>query len=146
MAHSFVVSFHNKSELGKLRIFEGVDILARAEHYRKENGWEKTNYAELLSFLNYFSCNPGNFVALVDTYNTLNSGVKNFLICALVMDELKLKAKGIRLDSGDLAELSKKARKMFIDIGEKYKKPYFKDFSIFASNEIHEDSLYDLKK
>jgi len=46
-------------------------------------------------------------LALVDSYNTLESGVKNFLIVALVLDELGIKAKGIRLDSGDLAELSK---------------------------------------
>lgn len=67
----------------------------------------KTNYSELLAFLSYASCSRDSFLALVDSYDTLNSGVKNFLIVALVLDELGMKAKGIRLDSGDLASLSK---------------------------------------
>ena len=37
-------------------------------------------------------------------------------------------------------------RKLFIEIGEKYNKTYFKDFTIMASNEIHEDVLYSLNK
>lgn len=61
----------------------------------------------MLSFLGYAGCNYEGFLALVDTYDTLNSGVKNFLIVALVLGEIGIKAKGIRLDSGNLADLSK---------------------------------------
>lgn len=57
--------------------------------------------------MNYASCNPEKFLALVDTYDTMNSGVKNFLIVALVLEEIGISARGIRLDSGDLADLSK---------------------------------------
>ena len=53
------------------------------------------------------------FLALVDTYDTLVSGIPNFLICALAMLEIGYKPLGIRLDSGDLAYLSLEARKMF---------------------------------
>jgi nicotinate phosphoribosyltransferase len=104
--------------------------------------------------LNYASCSAEGYLALVDSYNTIESGVKNFLITALVFGEVDVKPVGIRLDSGDLSSLSKyflhshhrTARKMFIELGKKYKKPYFKDFIIMASNEIHEDLLYDLQK
>lgn len=47
------------------------------------------------------------YLALVDSYNTIESGVKNFLITALVLAEVGVKPVGIRLDSGDLSELSK---------------------------------------
>lgn len=107
MAHSFIVSYTDDSDLGALRKFKGVDIVERAQHYRKELGWMHTNYSELLAFLSYASANEQGFVALVDTYNTLESGVKNFLVVALVLDELGVRAGGIRLDSGDLSELSK---------------------------------------
>ncbi|MDR3737228.1 MAG: hypothetical protein P4L10_17070 [Acidobacteriaceae bacterium] len=107
MAHSFVVSYTNDSDLGALRTFKGVDLLDRALHYRSELGWTRTNYSELLAFICYASANEQGFVALVDTYNTLESGVKNFLIVALVLDELGVRVGGIRLDSGDLSELSK---------------------------------------
>lgn len=47
----------------------------------------------------------------MDSYSTLNSGLKNFLIVALVLKSLGHEPVGIRLDSGDLAQLSKDCRK-----------------------------------
>eukprot|EP00826_Nyctotherus_ovalis_P024017 TRINITY_DN1851_c0_g2_i10.p1 TRINITY_DN1851_c0_g2~~TRINITY_DN1851_c0_g2_i10.p1 ORF type:complete len:444 (-),score=116.27 TRINITY_DN1851_c0_g2_i10:175-1506(-) len=146
MAHSYVISFTNESDLGELRKLKGIDLVDRANHYRNELNWTHTNYSELLAFLNYASCNVEGYLALVDSYNTIESGVKNFLITALVLAEVGVKPVGIRLDSGDLSELSKAARKIFTEVGERYNKPYFKDFTIMASNEIHEDLLYDLQK
>ena len=83
---------------------------------------------------------------MVDTYSTIESGVKNFLIVAIVLDELGYKAKGIRLDSGDLCELSKKSRNLFKEVAIKFNKPSFATFNIVASNDLNEDTLYQLEK
>lgn len=74
----------------------------------------------------------------MDTYNTLKSGVPNAI---KVFNELKAAGKkplGIRLDSGDLAYLSKEARKMLDDAG-------FPDTLICASGDLDEHSIYSLK-
>ena len=60
-----------------------------------------------MAFLNYVSFNEDGYLVLIDTYNTIESGAKNFLISALVVDEVGVKPMGVRLDSGDLSALSK---------------------------------------
>ena len=75
----------------------------------------------------------------------MNSGVKNFLIVSLVLKDLGYNATGIRLDSGDLAQLSKDCKALFKQIGEKYGHD-FSNLQVVASNDINEDSLQDLDK
>ncbi len=67
---------------------------------------------EIDAFRKYAEINPESTVLLVDTYDTLKSGIPNAVIVAKEMEEKGYKLKGIRLDSGDLAYLSRKARKM----------------------------------
>lgn len=89
---------------------------------------------EITAFREYAKIYPDNCLLLVDTYDTLKSGVPNAI---KVFDELTAaghKPVGIRLDSGDLAYLSKKARKMLDDAGYGYTK-------IFASSDIDESVL-----
>ncbi len=96
------------------------------------------NVNEYEAFLAYAKSNPNNCVFLVDTYDTLNSGVKNAIKVA--NDYLKpngYKFKGIRIDSGDLAYLSKKARKMLDDAG-------YKDTQICLSNGLDEHTITSL--
>ena len=88
---------------------------------------------------------PNNFLALVDTFDTLNSGVKNFLICAIILERHGGKAKGIRLDSGDLAALSKQAKVMFKETGEKMGMN-FENFIVVASNDINENVIKKLNE
>lgn len=76
-------------------------------------------------------------VFLVDTYNTLRSGVPNAIKVAKELGD-KINFIGIRLDSGDLAYLSKEARKMLDDAG-------FHDAKIIASSDLDEYTILNLK-
>ena len=94
--------------------------------------------SEYDAFLGYAKSNPDNCVFLVDTYDTLRSGIPNAI---RVADEyLKpngYKFKGIRIDSGDLAYLSKEARKMLDEAG-------YNDATICLSNGLSEYTIRDL--
>lgn len=76
-------------------------------------------------------------IFLVDTYDTLRSGVPNAIRVARELGD-KINFVGIRLDSGDLAYLSKKARKMLDEAG-------FTDTKIIASNDLDEYTIMNLK-
>ena len=94
--------------------------------------------SEYEAFLNYAKSNPNNCVFLVDTYDTLRSGIPNAIRVAneyLIPNGYKLK--GIRIDSGDLAYLSKKAREMLDKEG-------FTDTGICLSNGLNEKSIKDI--
>jgi nicotinate phosphoribosyltransferase len=94
--------------------------------------------SEYDAFLNYVKVNPDNSVLLVDTYDTLRSGVPNAIRVAkdyLIPNGHQLKA--IRLDSGDLAYLSKKARVMLDEAG-------LTNTKIVASNSLDEYIIDDL--
>ena len=74
--------------------------------------------SEYEAFLNFAKTYPNNCVLLVDTYDTLRSGVPNAIKVArdyLIPHGYKLK--GVRIDSGDLAYLSKESKKMFVEAG-----------------------------
>ena len=90
------------------------------------------------AFLGYAKANPNNCLFLVDTYDTLRSGVPTAIKVA--DDYLKpnnLPFKGIRIDSGDLAYLSKEARKQLDKAG-------YKDATICLSNGLDEYTVRDL--
>lgn len=78
-----------------------------------------------------------NCVFLVDTYNTLDSGVPNAIKVADEMGD-KINFLGVRLDSGDLSFLSKNVRKQLDDAG-------YPDAKVFASNDLDEDTILNLK-
>lgn len=93
---------------------------------------------EYEAFLTYAKSNPDNCVFLVDTYDTLRSGIPNAIRVAkdyLVPNHLPFK--GIRIDSGDLAYLSKEARKMLDEAG-------FPMTTICLSNGLDEYTIRDL--
>lgn len=99
-----------------------------------------SNEGELAAFISYAVALPNNFLALVDTYDTLSSGVPNFLCVAFALIEAGVKPKGIRIDSGDLVELSIKSKELFRKYGEKCGKDT-SYFQVVASNDINENSL-----
>ena len=112
----------------------GVPALGTHAH-----SWIMSFEDELTAFRKYAELYPGNTTLLVDTYDTLRSGVPNAIKVFTELREKNAmpKAYGIRLDSGDLAYLSKKARTMLDDAG-------FPDAKICASSDLDEyliDSL-----
>ena len=104
------------------------------------HSWIMSFPDEYTAFKTYADLYPDNCTLLVDTYDTLKSGVPNAIRVFQEMRDagVKLTRYGIRLDSGDLAYLSKKARKMLDEAG-------FEDATIAASNDLDEYLLHDLK-
>ncbi|MDE6274328.1 MAG: nicotinate phosphoribosyltransferase, partial [Clostridiales bacterium] len=101
------------------------------------HSWIMSFASEIEAFRAYAKSFPENCLLLVDTYDTLKSGVPNAI---KVFDELRARGyepKGIRLDSGDLAYLSKTARKMLDKAG-------YKDAIICASGDLDENSIRSL--
>ena len=80
-----------------------MDLLHESLKYREELGWTGTVLKELYAYISFAVAYPNAFSALVDSYDTMESGVKNMLIVSIVLDNLGYKPVGIRLDSGDLA-------------------------------------------
>ena len=112
----------------------GVPVLGTHAH-----SWIMSFEDEYTAFKTYANLYPENCTLLVDTYDTLKSGVPDAIRVFQEMRDAGIKSKryGIRLDSGDLAYLSKKARKMLDDAG-------FPDAIISASSDLDEyliDSL-----
>lgn len=102
------------------------------------HSWVMSFPTELDAFRAYADIFPGNCLLLVDTYDTLRSGVPNAIT---VFNELRSRGyepAGIRLDSGDLAYLTKKARKMLDEAG-------FPDAVICASSDLDEYLIESLK-
>ena len=150
-AHAFVSSFTEEEILSDPSIIDAEgkkldDFWAFVCETRKELNLEATNTSELIAFAAFSRSFPTNALLLVDTYDTLSSGVLNFIVIAYALHKLGYKAKGIRLDSGDLAYLSKSARGIFLKYGKQLNIDYFKEFTIVASNDINVGTLESLNQ
>ena len=95
------------------------------------HSWVQSFEDELTAFQKFAEAFPERCILLVDTYDTLQQGVPNAIKVAKEMEKRGQQLFGIRLDSGDLAYLSKKSRKMLDDAGLDYIK-------IAASNQLDE--------
>lgn len=99
------------------------------------HSWIMYHQDEYTAFKKFAEIYPDNAVLLVDTYDVLKSGVPNAIrVAKEVLEPMGKRLKGIRLDSGDLAELSKKARRMLDDAG-------LTDCQIVASNSLDEYTI-----
>jgi len=98
------------------------------------HSWVQMFPDEYTAFKKYAEIYPDNCTLLVDTYNVLKSGVPAAI---KVFQEMKPKNMGIRLDSGDIAYLTKKARKMLDEAG-------LKDCKIVVSNSLDEYIIRDV--
>uniref|UniRef100_M8CQK8 nicotinate phosphoribosyltransferase n=1 Tax=Aegilops tauschii TaxID=37682 RepID=M8CQK8_AEGTA len=106
----------------------------------------ETNQSELAAFTSYALAFPNSFLALVDTYDVMRSGVPNFCAVALALNDMGYKAVGIRLDSGDLAYLSIETRKFFCAIEKEFGVVGFGKTNITASNDLNEETIDALNK
>ena len=113
----------------------GLQVLGTHAH-----SWVMSFEGESEAFKAYADVFPDNITLLVDTYDPVRSGIPN---AVKVFSELRAQGKtvrpAIRLDSGDLAKLSKEAWRQFRAAG-------FEDPVIVASNELDEDLIADLKR
>ncbi len=112
----------------------GVPSLGTMAH-----SWIQSFDTEYEAFAAYAKLYPNNCTLLVDTYNTLKSGVPNAIkVFDEVLKPLGCRPKGIRIDSGDITYLSKKARKLLDEAG-------YEDCKICASNSIDEYIIRDMQ-
>ncbi len=99
------------------------------------HSWVMYHDSEFEAFKHFAEVYPDNAILLVDTYDVLNSGIPNAIRTAKeVLEPVGKRLKGIRLDSGDLAYLSAKARKMLDAAG-------LEDCRITASNSLDEYTI-----
>ncbi|SMP56107.1 nicotinate phosphoribosyltransferase [Anoxynatronum buryatiense] len=111
----------------------GIPVVGTHAH-----SWVQKFETELDAFRAYASSYPENCLLLVDTFNTIESGIPNAITVFRELQEKGFKPKGIRIDSGDIAYLSKVARRMLDDAG-------FPNTAIVASSDLDEDTIDSLK-
>lgn len=107
----------------------GVPALGTMAH-----SWVQTFDSEYEAFKEYTRIYPDNAVLLIDTYNVLKSGLPNAI---RVFKEMKPSKMGIRIDSGDIAYLTKKCRQILDESG-------LQDCSIVISNSLDEYLIRDV--
>ncbi|NBC65581.1 MAG: nicotinate phosphoribosyltransferase [Bacteroidetes bacterium] len=124
--------------------FDGTSNVYSAQRFKVQAGgtmahsWVQSFDDELTAFRTYAKHYPENTILLVDTYDTLGSGVPNAIKVGKELRENGYELQGIRLDSGDLAYFSKQARTMLDDAG-------FPDVKIAASNQLDERVIASLR-
>ena len=109
----------------------GIPVMGTMAH-----AWIMSHPSELDAFREYAKIYPQNSVFLIDTYDTLKSGIKNAIIVGKELQEKGYNF-GVRLDSGDISYLSRKVRKELDNAG-------CKDAKISVSNELTEEIITTL--
>ena len=99
-AHAYIMSYQHTNN-------HDTEIFNECLKIRNELNWTHTNISELVAFCSFCAIYKENSLLLVDTYNTIESGVKNAIIVSIALDKIGFSVRGIRLDSGDLPLLSK---------------------------------------
>mmetsp|Transcript_40327 Transcript_40327/g.97392 ORF Transcript_40327/g.97392 Transcript_40327/m.97392 type:complete len:537 (+) Transcript_40327:49-1659(+) len=144
-AHAYVQAFSSLDDVQELQLLNKKTqtmeaFLPKVLGYRKDG----TNDGELAAFVAYACAFPETCLCLVDTYDTIQSGLPNFIATAMALDDFGYQPKGIRLDSGDLSALSLKCKAAFEEAKESTTREAFGKLTIVASNDINEETLYQL--
>lgn len=102
------------------------------------HSWVQAFDSEYDAFAAFAKNCPNDCVLLVDTYNTLKSGIPNAIrVFIEVLTPMGVRPKGIRIDSGDITYISKKARRMLDEAG-------YPDCTITVTNSLDEDIIRDM--
>ncbi|MGG0822649.1 nicotinate phosphoribosyltransferase [Paenibacillus turicensis] len=129
---AYIAGFDATSNMLAGEIF---DIPTKGTH---AHSWVQIFDSELEAFEIYAKALPNQVSLLVDTFDTLHSGIPNAIKTAKSLEKIGKKLASIRLDSGDLAYLSIKARKILDAAG-------LADVKIVASNDLDENTMSNLK-
>lgn len=156
-AHAFVTSYSSLSDVQEKELFNKKT--SKAEKFTPVCiKWQKklapvldfladqASEGELAAFISYALAFPDGFLALIDTYDVIRSGLPNFCTVAMALSDFGYEPRGIRLDSGDLAYLSQVVRENFRKIANKFEVPWFSKLTIVASNDINEDTIHSLNQ
>ncbi|CAG5133037.1 unnamed protein product [Candidula unifasciata] len=156
-AHAFITSFINLQDV-KFRTLVSADgsreedFVSLCLKYQQQLPSvidflpDQVMEGELAAFISFALAFPDGFLALIDTYDVIRSGLPNFCTVAMALNELGYQAQGIRLDSGDLSYLSKVVKGKFITMAAKFDLPWFENLTIVASNDINEDTIHSLNQ
>jgi nicotinate phosphoribosyltransferase len=106
----------------------------------------KTHQGELAAFTAYAITFPDKFLALIDTYDTLNSGLPNAVAVSVALHRFGFKPLGIRLDSGDLSSISISVRAFLRKVADEQLIPSLATLSIVASDDITEDRILKMNE
>ncbi|XP_060076292.1 nicotinate phosphoribosyltransferase-like isoform X2 [Ylistrum balloti] len=156
-AHAFVTSFTDLETIADETLMrkgteEPVKFLPICKKWQKKLtsilGFldDQVSDGELAAFISYASAFPDGFLALIDTYDVIKSGLPNFCTVALALHELGYEPRGVRLDSGDLSYLSNHVRLHFKKVADSLSLPWFGKLTIVASNDINEDTIHSLNQ
>lgn len=127
---SYLAGFDGSATVSAGMVF-GIPVYGTMAH-----SFVQTHCQENQAFVHFAKANPDDVVLLIDTYDTERAAQK-IVDLAPLLQEQGIKIKGVRLDSGDLADHAKKVRAI-LDCGG------LKDTTIFASGNIDEYKLADL--
>ncbi|GAB4072909.1 nicotinate phosphoribosyltransferase [Barrientosiimonas marina] len=129
---AYIAGFHATSNMRAGKLF-GIPTQGTNAH-----SWIQDHDTEEEAFMNFARALPDQTVLLVDTYDTLQSGIPNAIKIGKQLEEYGKKLKAVRLDSGDLARLSIEGRRMLDEAG-------MEDVQIMASNDLDEEVIMHLK-
>ncbi|RWS02909.1 nicotinate phosphoribosyltransferase-like protein, partial [Dinothrombium tinctorium] len=154
-AHAFIMSYSTAESLPKRFLQhketgEKIDFVSKCIKWQEKLAndlrviRDEASSGELTAFIAYAIAFPDTFTALVDTYDVVRSGILNFCAVAMALNDLNYRAIGVRIDSGDLAYLSRITFDIFEKISKLYNLPWFEKLQIIASNDINEETIYSL--
>ncbi|HLS09334.1 nicotinate phosphoribosyltransferase [Lentibacillus sp.] len=129
---AYIAGFHATSNVRAGKLF---NIPTKGTH---AHSWIQDHDTEEEAFMNFAKAMPDQAILLVDTYDTLRSGIPNAIKTGKMLESQGKKLKSIRLDSGDLARLSIEGRQMLDEAGMDY-------VEIMASNDLDEEVIMHLK-
>ncbi|TFJ93331.1 nicotinate phosphoribosyltransferase [Lentibacillus salicampi] len=129
---AYIAGFHATSNMRAGKLF---NIPSKGTH---AHSWIQDHDTEEEAFMNFATALPDQSILLVDTYDTLKSGIPNAIKTGKMLESQGKKLKAIRLDSGDLARLSIEGRQMLDEADMDY-------VEIMASNDLDEEVIMHLK-